>query len=155
MVRGRIAAVLLWMSLAAPGLTQSTVLEHPESVAADSGVEADLRFLLQTNPIAPDKARRLPPFPPLKTNELKTALMGVIRVYQLVISSQDVDACTFTPSCSRFGMASLEKYGLFPGLLMSSDRLQRCHGCSRKYYPTHPHTGKCDDPPEREYLGKR
>ncbi|NIA29052.1 MAG: membrane protein insertion efficiency factor YidD [Actinobacteria bacterium] len=75
--------------------------------------------------------------------------MGCIRFYQLFISSQDIPVCNFTPSCSKFGMAAIKKYGVFYGGLMTFDRLQRCNGLGRKYYPIHPVTDKSYDPIER------
>lgn len=118
-------------------------------------IASDLNFIMAHNPIDSVKGEKPSPFTFSQTNELRVALMGLIRVYQLFISTQDMEVCNFTPSCSRFGMASLKKYGLFHGILMTSDRLQRCNGMGRKYYPIHPETGKCDDPVERNFLGKK
>jgi len=88
-------------------------------------------------------------------SELKSTAMGLIRVYQLFISSQDVSVCNFTLSCSRFGMTAIQKYGILYGLLMASDRMLRCNGYSRIFYPQDPKTGLAVDfPMETYYLGK-
>ena len=67
-------------------------------------------------------------------SELKTFATGLVGLYQVVISSQDVPACNFTPSCSRFTMEAIQKGGLLKGTLLGADRLMRCHWFSRKLY---------------------
>ena len=85
-------------------------------------------------------------------NEVRILLQGMIRVYQIFLSSQDGDNCGFTPTCSRFGQTALKKYGLVEGVLMTSDRLQRCNGFGRDYYPTDPATDKAIDPVSADAL---
>ncbi len=116
-------------------------------------VAEDLDFIMAHNPIEPIRKKDSPAFAFNDTNELRLAFMGLIRIYQWFISTQDMPACNFTPSCSRFGMAALKQYGILHGILMTSDRLQRCHGRGRTYYTIHPETGKCDDPVEHSFLG--
>ena len=65
---------------------------------------------------------------------LRLLLILPIRLHREVITHQDGDVCSFQPSCSRYGLASIQRYGL-KGLLMASDRLLRCHSGSYKYYP--------------------
>jgi putative component of membrane protein insertase Oxa1/YidC/SpoIIIJ protein YidD len=90
-----------------------------------------------------------------ETSEAKLLSMGLIRLYQLFISSQDLPSCNFTLSCSRFGMSSIRKYGLFHGVLMTADRLQRCHGTGRRYYRIDLETGRAIDYRlESYYLGR-
>lgn len=50
-----------------------------------------------------------------------------IRLYQKMISSQDLPSCNFTPSCSQFGFTSIQQEGLFRGILLTADRLLRCN----------------------------
>jgi len=58
-------------------------------------------------------------------------------------------------SCSHFGMEAIQEYGILHGLLMASDRLQRCNGLSRKFYPEDPKTTLAIDfPLEAYYLGR-
>ncbi|MEO0139380.1 MAG: membrane protein insertion efficiency factor YidD [candidate division WOR-3 bacterium] len=61
-------------------------------------------------------------------NPIKTLSWGIIRVYQIFLSDIQPDVCNFRHdiSCSRFGRKAVEKYG-FWGILMASDRLQRCN----------------------------
>lgn len=65
---------------------------------------------------------------------LRLLLILPIRLHREVVTHQDGDVCSFQPSCSRYGLASIQRYGL-KGLLMASDRLLRCHSGSHKYYP--------------------
>lgn len=69
-----------------------------------------------------------------KVSELKLLVLGAIRLYQLTLSSQDIPACNYVPSCSRFCSAALQRAGLMRGLLLTSDRLQRCNGLPGKIY---------------------
>lgn len=67
-------------------------------------------------------------------SELKTFATGLIKLYQIIISSQDIPACNFTPSCSRFTMEAIQKGGLLKGALLGGDRLMRCHWFAHKLY---------------------
>ena len=69
-----------------------------------------------------------------ETSEIKLLFIGVIRLYQLFISSQDMPVCVFTPSCSQFGIEAIQKCGFLPGILLTSDRLQRCNNMSNARY---------------------
>src|SRR4030042_1937689 len=48
-------------------------------------------------------------------------------IYKKYISSQDVDACVFYPSCSTYTIEAIDKKGFIKGLLEGFDRLLRCH----------------------------
>ncbi len=54
-------------------------------------------------------------------------LIGLIRVYQATLSPLLGNACRFEPSCSRYMVESLKKYGLVRGLARGLRRLSRCH----------------------------
>jgi putative membrane protein insertion efficiency factor len=123
--------------------------------ATHGEIASDLNFIMNHNPVDPVKGKDSSPFTFNQTNEVKLSLMGLIRAYQLFISTQDMAVCNFTPSCSRFGMRALKEYGVFHGILMTSDRLQRCNGIGRKYYSINPVTGKCHDPVEPNFLGSK
>ena len=86
-------------------------------------------------------------------SEIKLFAVFLIRFYQIFISSQQDNKkiCIFTPSCSRFGLASIKKYGMIYGILMTSDRLQRCNILGIKNYPVDLKTGKFFDPIDRYY----
>lgn len=54
-------------------------------------------------------------------------LIGLIRVYQWTLSPLLGNACRFHPTCSRYMVEALRKYGLFVGLCRGLRRLSRCH----------------------------
>jgi putative membrane protein insertion efficiency factor len=49
--------------------------------------------------------------------------------YRNTISKTRGPVCNFTPSCSRFSQAAVKRYGMLKGLMMTGDRLLRCHFC--------------------------
>jgi putative membrane protein insertion efficiency factor len=84
---------------------------------------------------APDA---LGPWPARLTTGL---LILAIRLYQLTLSPLLLaafgPACRFEPSCSRYMIAALRKYGLLKGLARGIVRFSHCH-------PWHPGG---EDPP--------
>ena len=56
----------------------------------------------------------------------------LISGYRAVLSSQQGDVCNFSPSCSEYGYNAINKYGV-TGLLMTFDRLERCHSHAWRY----------------------
>jgi len=80
------------------------------------------------------------------TNEIQLISSLFFVIYKVIFSSQDVDACVFTPSCSVYAIQSIKKKGIIVGLLNASDRLQRCHPGANKHYPIDPKTNKLYDP---------
>jgi uncharacterized protein len=54
-------------------------------------------------------------------------LIAMIRLYQVTLSPLLGQACRFEPSCSRYMVESLKKYGLFTGLARGLRRVSRCH----------------------------
>ena len=54
-------------------------------------------------------------------------LIVLIRIYQYTLSPLLGPACRFEPSCSRYMIGALRKYGLFRGLLKGIGRILRCH----------------------------
>jgi putative membrane protein insertion efficiency factor len=116
---------------------------------------SNLKFIIETNSDNPPMQNRSPLFAQ-ETDEIHMLTMGLIRMYQVFVSSQDKSVCNFTPSCSQFGLACVNKYGIIIGGLMTSDRLQRCNFLAASYYSSHPITGKFDDPIETNFLfGKK
>ncbi len=113
---------------------------------AFSGEAADLAFIRKTNPIVKPKPQEVVRFNPQETSELKLVATGLIRLYQKFISSQDGPACGFQPTCSRFGMACIQEYGMVRGLMLTADRLLRCNGSQWQHYHKDSVTGKYVDP---------
>lgn len=61
---------------------------------------------------------------------LKTALckivIGLIRVYQLLISPLLGPRCRFTPSCSNYAIEAIRRFGM-RGVWLAIRRLVKCH----------------------------
>ncbi len=58
---------------------------------------------------------------------MSKSLIAVIRVYQWTVSPLLGPACRFEPSCSRYMIAAVEKYGLIRGVAKGVRRFSRCH----------------------------
>lgn len=127
--------------------------------AATPEESANLAFILRTNPIqiAHQKQEAIP-FNPKESTPVRLFSTGLIRLYQKYISTQDLPACNFSPSCSRFGMGSIQEYGFFRGVLLTADRLLRDNGIAlHTHYTFDEALGKYIDPVEaysREALTK-
>lgn len=79
-------------------------------------------------------------------NEIQYFFSGLFLFYKTFISSQDGQSCSFTPSCSEFGMEAVKSQGVFIGILNTFDRLTRCNSLSPEKYTIHPHTHLLYDP---------
>ena len=80
-------------------------------------------------------------------SEMKMLFSTCFLFYKEFISSQDVDACVFYPSCSKYTIEVIDKKGVIIGLLAGFDRLLRCHPYVTKgEYPYNAITMKYNDP---------
>ncbi len=98
-----------------------------------------LAWVLSAAPLQPPTARtfdvpNLGPRPQADTltftwdwSTPRGLISGLIRMYQATVSQVQGDVCNFTPSCSHFALQAVQRYGPVVGLLLASDRLQRCH----------------------------
>lgn len=68
------------------------------------------------------------------TSEIQYLFSGLFLLYKAFISSQDGQSCSFTPSCSAYGLDAVRLHGPLKGALMGFDRLTRCHGLSPEWY---------------------
>lgn len=90
-----------------------------------------------------------------ETDPVKIVFGTAIKFYQNFISPAQGDVCNFYPSCSHYAVQSINKYGIFWGALMASDRLMRCNPNAVNYYGTYyPEIkhGKLYDPPENNFI---
>ena len=105
---------------------------------------SELAFIMSSNPIMAKSIK--------DTNAnsghlgFHSIFTGTIRLYQLFISTQDKPVCNFVPSCSQFGVSAIHEFGIMKGILLTSDRLQRCNGISVPYYKLDYSSGKLIDP---------
>jgi putative membrane protein insertion efficiency factor len=72
---------------------------------------------------------------------LKKAFILLIRFYQIVISPLKPPTCRFHPTCSQYGLESIQRFGAIKGGWLTIKRILKCH-------PFHP--GGFDPVPERK-----
>lgn len=58
---------------------------------------------------------------------MRTAMVYLLRAYQLVLSPLLPPACRFTPTCSQYALEAIMKYGALRGAYLGIRRLLRCH----------------------------
>jgi putative membrane protein insertion efficiency factor len=58
---------------------------------------------------------------------LALPFIGLIKLYQFIISPWLGPSCRFTPTCSQYGLEAFKKYGVFKGLWLTVKRIARCH----------------------------
>ena len=58
---------------------------------------------------------------------MKFILISLIRFYQRFISPLTPPACRFTPTCSQYTLAAIQKYGALKGTWLGIKRICRCH----------------------------
>ena len=110
-----------------------------------SSEPTELEFILSCNPIeSHPKAANASVH--LSTPGVRTLFVGAIRFYQVFISTQDAPSCNFVPSCSSFGVETIKRLGVIRGVLLTSDRLQRCNGVSTSRYQVDYRSGRLMDP---------
>ena len=54
-------------------------------------------------------------------------LIGIIKLYKLLISPLFPNSCKFEPTCSTYCIDALKTYGLFFGIAKSINRIVRCN----------------------------
>jgi len=79
-------------------------------------------------------------------NELNFIFSLLFLVYKEVFSSQDIDACVFTPSCSVYAIETIKENGAIIGTFDAFDRISRCNPGRNKSRPIDKKTGKFFDP---------
>jgi putative membrane protein insertion efficiency factor len=70
-----------------------------------------------------------------KINFVFTQLfIGIIRVYQRIISPLLPSSCRFSPTCSAYGIEALRKYGALKGGWLTLKRILSCHPFGKSGY---------------------
>jgi len=54
-------------------------------------------------------------------------LVGLVRVYQRLVSPLLPPSCRFYPSCSAYAVTALTRHGAAKGSWLAARRLARCH----------------------------
>ena len=65
---------------------------------------------------------------------LRALLLGLIRLYQLVLSPWLGTQCRYQPTCSVYAAEALERFGVGRGMWLAAKRLGRCHPWGRSGY---------------------
>ena len=58
---------------------------------------------------------------------VKHLLIGLVRVYQVVLSPWLGSNCRHDPTCSRYAIEALETWGAWKGTALTIRRVSRCH----------------------------
>ncbi|MGZ5240164.1 MAG: membrane protein insertion efficiency factor YidD [Caldimonas sp.] len=56
----------------------------------------------------------------------RRALIGLVRIYRLLLSPWLGNACRFEPTCSVYAIAALERHGAAAGTALALGRIARC-----------------------------
>jgi len=57
----------------------------------------------------------------------KALVVGAIRSYQLALGPLIPLSCRFEPSCSRYALEAVRKYGPWRGCALAASRIIRCN----------------------------
>ncbi|MDG6777140.1 membrane protein insertion efficiency factor YidD [Thiomicrorhabdus sp. zzn3] len=60
-------------------------------------------------------------------NPIKWLLIGLVRIYQLLISPLLGPRCRFYPSCSNYTIDAIKQHGVLCGSWLAIKRIGRCH----------------------------
>lgn len=58
---------------------------------------------------------------------MREAVVGLLRLYQRVISPLYPPSCRFYPSCSQYALVAVERHGVLRGAALAGWRLLRCN----------------------------
>lgn len=58
---------------------------------------------------------------------MKTLLIGLVRIYQGVLSPYLPNSCRYTPTCSLYMIQAIQKHGAIKGTWLGLKRFSRCH----------------------------
>jgi putative membrane protein insertion efficiency factor len=58
---------------------------------------------------------------------MRHAMLGLIRLYQFLLSPWVGNHCRFHPTCSEYAKNAITRYGSVRGSWMAIRRLSRCH----------------------------
>jgi len=87
-----------------------------------------------------------------KINPVNLFFGGSLYFYQNVLSKHISADCLYMPSCSEYSKQAIRKSGLFHGVILTIDRLNRCNIISAqdlKHYHKNEMTNRYPDPVSR------
>ena len=59
-------------------------------------------------------------------------LIGIIKIYKMIISPYLAPSCRYLPTCSDYTIDCLKTFGLIKGLFKATKRILSCHPFSKK-----------------------
>jgi len=59
-------------------------------------------------------------------------LIGLIKLYKMVISPYLAPSCRYLPTCSEYAIDCLKTYGLIKGIFKATKRILSCHPFSKR-----------------------
>ncbi len=65
---------------------------------------------------------------------IKSALLFVIKMYQVFLSSFSMPSCKYHPTCSCYAQESILKHGSIKGIILTFLRIIRCHPLTKGGY---------------------
>jgi uncharacterized protein len=65
---------------------------------------------------------------------LRRVVTAPIRLYQRLVSPGMAARCKYEPSCSRYAVQAIERYGILRGSVLAAWRLLRCNPWSHGGY---------------------
>ncbi|HYB24011.1 MAG TPA: membrane protein insertion efficiency factor YidD [Solirubrobacteraceae bacterium] len=71
--------------------------------------------------------RERPPAPSALARIARMVVIAPIVVYQRVISPAIPRRCKYEPTCSRYAVEAIQRYGILRGLVLAGWRLLRCN----------------------------
>jgi putative membrane protein insertion efficiency factor len=76
---------------------------------------------------------------------VKYVLIGLLKVWRLVVSPLYGNVCRYYPSCSAYALRAVEYHGAVKGSWYAARRLLRCHPWSSGGYDPVRGTPECDE----------
>ena len=70
----------------------------------------------------------------LVSNLLKLLFINLIKIYQRFVSPFFPSSCKFSPSCSKYGIEAINKYGVLKGSALTVKRILKCNPWSKGGY---------------------
>lgn len=75
---------------------------------------------------------------------MKYLLIGLLKLYRLVISPLYGDVCRYYPTCSAYALRAVQFHGAIKGTWLTLRRLSRCHPWAAGGYDPVPGTPEFD-----------
>ena len=58
---------------------------------------------------------------------MRSLLIGIIKLYQYLLSPLFGQNCRFHPTCSQYAVEAINEHGVFKGGYLSMRRILKCH----------------------------